>query len=375
MVTTMKIAMIGHKRIPTREGGIEIVVGELSKRMVALGHEVTAYNRKSRHIAGKAFETKRQKNYEGVRIKWVYTPESAKLNAVVYSFLATVRAIFGRYDVLHYHAEGPCAMLPLAKLFGKRCVATIHGLDWQRAKWGGFATRFLQFGERCAARYADEVIVLSENVQQYFADTYGRKTVFIPNGIEKPVPKPACVIEENYGLEKNGYLLFLGRLVPEKGVHLLINAYRQLDTSLPLVIAGGASHTGDYEASLKALAAGDKRIIFTGFVQGIELEELYANAYLYILPSDLEGMPISLLEAMSFGNCCLTSDIPECTEVCGDKALHFEKGNETDLHDKLAYLLAHPETVARYQSEASDYICSRYNWNDVTVQTLALYQP
>ncbi len=370
----MKIAMIGHKRIPTREGGIEIVVAELSKRMTALGNEVTAYNRKSRHIAGREFDAKRQKNYEGVHIKWIYTPESAKLNALVYSFLATVAAIFGGFDVLHYHAEGPCAMLPLAHFFGKRCVATIHGLDWQRAKWGGFATKFLLFGERCAAKYADEIIVLSENVQQYFLDTYGRKTVFIPNGIDKPVKRPACVIEENYGLQPNHYLLFLGRLVPEKCVHLLIEAYRGIETDLPLVIAGGASHTSAYETEVKQLAAGDSRIIFTGFVQGIELEELYSNAYVYILPSDLEGMPISLLEAMSFGNCCLTSDIPECTEVCGDKALHFAKGDAGDLRRQLTYLLSHPEAVKAYQSTAQAYICEKYNWNDVTRQTLALYE-
>ena len=370
----MKIAMIGHKRIPTREGGIEIVVAELSKRMAALGNDVTAYNRKSRHIAGKAYDAERLKNYEGVRIKWIVTPESSKLNALVYSFLATLSAIFGGYDVLHYHAEGPCAMLPLARLFGKRCVATIHGLDWQRAKWGGFATKFLQFGERCAAKYANEIIVLSDNVQQYFLDTYGRKTVFIPNGIERPEKRPACVIEENYGLQANRYLLFLGRIVPEKCVHLLIEAYRTLDTDMPLVIAGGASHTGEYEASVRQQAEGDDRIIFTGFVQGVELEELFSNAYVYILPSDLEGMPISLLEAMSFGNCCLTSDIPECTEVCGDKAFCFRKGNAEDLHNKLAYLLAHPEEVKRFQDTAQDYICAKYNWNDVTRQTLALYE-
>lgn len=370
----MKIAMIGHKRIPTREGGIEIVVAELSKRMVALGNEVTAFNRKSRHIAGSAYNTKRQKNYEGVRIKWIYTPDSSRLNALVYSFFATILAIFGKYDVIHYHAEGPCAMLPLAHFFGKRCVATIHGLDWQRAKWGGFATRFLQFGERCAAKYADEIIVLSENVQQYFLDTYGRKTNFIPNGIEKPIKRPACVIEENYGLQPNHYLLFLGRIVPEKCVHLLIEAYQKLDTDMPLVIAGGASHTSEYEASVKQQAADDKRIIFTGFVQGIELEELFSNAYVYVLPSDLEGMPISLLEAMSFGNCCLTSDIPECTEVCGDKALSFRKGDVDDLREQLSRLLAHPEIVSAYQSTAQAYICAQYNWNNVTRDTLALYE-
>jgi len=366
--------MIGHKRIPSREGGIEIVVGELSRRMVRLGHSVTAYNRKSRHIAGSEFNTSRAKEWEGVALKWVYTPDSAKLNAIVYSAFATLRALFGHYDVLHFHAEGPCALLPLAKLFGKRCVATIHGLDWQRGKWGGFATRFLKFGERCAAKYADEIIVLSENVRKYFLDTYGRETHFIPNGIDAPAPCGSAVIEEKYALKKDGYLLFLGRIVPEKCVDMLVRAYRALDTEMPLVIAGGASHTSDYEAEVHALAAGDSRIIFTGFVQGEVLEQLYANAYIYILPSDLEGMPISLLEAMSYGNCCLTSDIPECTEVCGDYAVSFKKGDEGDLKAQLERLLNEPETVARLKSAAQAYICSRYSWDDVTEKTLALYQ-
>lgn len=371
----MKIAMIGHKRIPSREGGIEIVVAELSKRMAALGNEVTAYNRKSRHIAGDEFATSdKLKEYEGVRLKWVYTPESSKLNAIVYSVFATLRAIFGKYDVLHFHAEGPSAVVPLAKLFRKRCIVTIHGLDWQRAKWGGFATKFLLFGERMAAKYADEIIVLSENVKSYFEKTYKRKTVFIPNGIEAPELRYAEVIKEKYSLNKDGYILFLGRLVPEKGVHYLINAYKKLDTDMPLVIAGGASHTGDYEVGLKELAKDDGRIIFTGFVQGRELEELYSNAYIYCLPSDLEGMPISLLEAMSYSNCCLASDIAECTEVCEDRAVYFKKGSEQSLNERLGELLSDGNKVNYYKSQAQSFICSKYNWDDITKRTLELYK-
>ncbi len=366
--------MIGHKRIPSREGGIEIVVGELSKRMAALGHEVTAYNRKSEHIAGKEFDSKALAEWEGVKIKWIPTPNSSKLNAIVYSALATACAAVKKYDVIHFHAEGPCATIPLAKLFGKRCVATIHGLDWQRAKWGGFATEFLKFGEKTAAKHADEIIVLSENVQNYFMSVYGRKTTYIPNGVTRPETADAKIIKEKYALEKDGYILFLGRLVPEKGVHYLINAYRRLNTGKKLVIAGGASHTGEYEKELKALADGDDRIIFTGFVQGRELEELYSNALIYCLPSDLEGMPISLLEAMSFGNCCLTSDIPECTEVCGDCAVYFEKGSENDLNSKLACLLAGGEKIAQLKSCSADYICKKFDWQDVTAKTLNLYK-
>lgn len=370
----MKIAMIGHKRIPSREGGIEIVVGELSKRMVKLGNTVVAYNRKSEHIAGSEFEIDHnQEDWKGVELQWVPTPNSSKLNAIVYSAFATAKAVLGNYDVIHFHAEGPSAMVPLAKLFGKHCVVTIHGLDWQRSKWGGFATKFLIFGEKTAAKYADEVIVLSHNVQEYFLDKYNRETVYIPNGIKKPTIYPAQLIKEKYGLNKDEYILFLGRIVPEKGIHYLINAYKQLSTDKKLVIAGGASHTSDYESEIRELGKDDDRIIYTGFIQGQELKELYSNAYIYCLPSDLEGMPISLLEAMSYGNCCLTSDIAECTEVCEDYAESFEKSNTESLKAQLQYLLDNDEMVKYYKAHAQDYICNKYNWNDVTEKTLELY--
>ncbi|MGN0524144.1 MAG: glycosyltransferase family 4 protein [Eubacterium sp.] len=371
----MKIAVIGHKRIPSREGGIEIVVGELSSRMAAKGNDVVVYNRKSEHIAGRDFDfTANQREWKGVKIKWVPTPNSAKLNAIAYSALATARAVFSKYDIIHFHAEGPSAMVPLAKLFGKKCVVTVHGLDWKRSKWGGFATRFLKYGEKTAAKYADRIIVLSRNVQKYFKETYGRDTVYIPNGIEKPSVIQANIINEKYGLSKNGYILFLGRIVPEKGIHYLIEAYNLLDTRMPLVIAGGASHTNEYEAEIHSMAKDNKKIIFTGFVQGRELEELYSNAYVYCLPSNLEGMPISLLEAMSYNNCCLTSDIEECTEVCLDKALSFKKGDINDLADKLNLLLSNPSLVESYKQAAGEYICDKFNWDRVCEATLDLYK-
>lgn len=371
----MKIAMIGHKRIPSREGGIEIVVAELSKRMAAQGHDVTAYNRKSEHIAGKDFEqSEKIKQWQGVKIKWVKTPDSSKLNAIVYSFFATIRAVFSRFDIIHFHAEGPASMVILAKLFRKRSVVTIHGLDWQRSKWGGFATKFLKFGERMAAKYADEIIVLSKNVQDYFIKVYNRETVFIPNGISKPDNYEPEIIKNKYGLDKDGYILFLGRLVPEKGVHYLIEAYKELDTDKKLVIAGGSSHTKEYESELKALANGNENIIFTGFIQGKELDELYSNAYIYCLPSDLEGMPISLLEAMSYGNCCLTSNIAECSEVCGENAVYFEQGNVQSLKSTLEELLKNEERVSKLKNAAARYILSRYNWDNVCDDTLKLYE-
>lgn len=369
--------MIGQKRIPSREGGVEIVVNELATRMVKKGYEVDAYNRSGYHVSGKEFQTvgKGKRYYHGIRIITVPTFRNGKLNAIVYSFLATLRALFGRYDVIHYHAEGPCAMLWIPKLFGIRVVATIHGLDWQRAKWGNFASFVLKFGEKMAAKHADEVIVLSKNVQEYFLKTYGRKTHYISNGIDQPENKPVSLIREKYQLEKDGYILFLARLVPEKGLHYLMEAFFKLDTDKKLVIAGGSSHSVEYMDKIKILAQKDERIIMTDFVQGQTLEELYSNAYLFVLPSDIEGMAISLLEAMSYGNCCLVSNIPENMEVVGDKAASFRKGSVSDLRKQLEYLLAHEEKVREYKEAASEFICSRYNWTDVTEKTCKLYQP
>jgi glycosyltransferase involved in cell wall biosynthesis len=374
--TSLRIAMIGHKRIPSREGGIEIVVEELSARMAAAGNILEVYNRKGHHVSGREYDAKldMKNNYKGIKIINIPTFQSGMLNAFVYSIIATIRALFGRYDCIHYHAEGPCAMLWLPHLLGIRTVATIHGLDWKRAKWGGFAAKFLRFGEKIAVKYADEVIVLSMNIKKYFYDTYLRKVNYIPNGIYKPEIKDDNVIHMKWGIQKNEYILFLGRIVPEKGLSYLIDAFMNSGITKKLIVAGGSSHTDEYLADIKSKAAADNRIIFTGFVQGEELEELYSNAYIYVLPSDLEGMPMSLPEAMSYGNCCLVSDIPECTEVVEDKAVVFHKSNVADLQEKLDWLDNNPDIVMEYKKTASDFVCERYNWDSVIENTLKLYR-
>ncbi len=371
----MKIAMIGHKRIPSREGGIEVVVEELSTRMVSLGNEVTCYNRKGKHVSGEQYGKAAELNeYKGIKLKPVATIDKKGLAAMSSSFFGAVRIAFSRCDVVHFHAEGPCAMLWIPKLFGKRCVATIHGIDWQRSKWGGFATAYIKFGEKVAVRCADEIIVLSENVKKYFTDSYGRQTVFVPNGVNRPDSAPAGEITDKFNIKKDEYILYLGRIVPEKGIRYLIDAFKEVKTDKKLVIAGGASDTSEYFDELKRLAAGDERIIFTGFVSGRTLEELYDNAYIYTLPSDLEGMPLSLLEAMSYGNCVLGSDIEEIAEVVEDKAVLFKKSDTEDLRQKLQQLCDSPDTVNRYKKVAADFICNKYSWDSIVEQTLQLYR-
>lgn len=371
----LRIAMFGHKRIPSREGGVEIVVEELCTRLVRDGHTVVCYNRAGHHVSGAEYDAKIKNQYKGIKLKTVPTIEKKGLAAVSSSFFAALCCAFGRYDVVHIHAEGPAFFAWLPKLFGKKVVVTIHGIDWQREKWkNGFGSKFIRQGERNAVKYADEIIVLSKGVQDYFQETYGRKTHFIPNGVNRPAIKNAEIITEKYGLTKDSYFLFLGRLVPEKGIRYLIEAFKDVKTDKKLVIAGGSSDTDSFMKELNELARDDERIIFTGFVQERMLDELYSNAYIYTLPSDLEGMPLSLLEAMSYGNCCLVSDIPECAEVVEDKALVFNKSDVNDLRKKIQDASDHSEKVIKMKLKATDFICEKYNWNDVVEETMKLYR-
>ena len=372
MEKKLRVAMFGQKRL-SREGGIEIVVKELCTRMARDGCQVTCYNRSGHHVSGAEYDEKIE--YEGIRQKSVLTIEKKGLAAVSSSAFAALYSALGKYDVIHIHAEGPAFFAWLPKMFGKRVVVTVHGIDWQREKWkSGFGSKFIRQGEKNAVKYADEIIVLSKGVQDYFKKVYGRETNFIPNGVNRPKLRAAEQISEKFGLSKDSYILFLGRLVTEKGIRYLIEAFKQVKTDKKLVIAGGSSDTDSFERELKDLAKNDERIIFTGFVQGSLLDELYSNAYIYTLPSDLEGMPLSLLEAMSYGNCCLVSDIPECTEVVEDKALIFKKSDVSDLWEKLQDACNHPENVMELKKEAADFICKKYDWDDVVEKTRELYR-
>lgn len=375
MKKKLRIAMLGHKHVLSNEGGIEKVVRELSTRLVSNGCDVTCYDRKNKHVMDSTENLPTLSEYKGVKIKNCFTIDKKGLAAVSSSFFGTLKILFSNAEVVHYHAEGPSAMIPIIKFLSKkRVVVTIHGLDWKRDKWGsGFASKYIKFGEKMAAKYADEIIVLSEGVKEYFKETYNRDTRFIPNGVTRPEVLKADIIRKKYNLGKDDYFLFLGRIVPEKGIHYLIDAYNQVSTSKKLVIAGGASDTDSYFEELKRKAQNNKNIFFTGFVQGQELEELYSNAYVYVLPSDLEGMPLSLLEAMSYGNCCLTSDIDECATVMEDYGVTFKKGDILDLSQSLQKLSNDVSIVQKLKSESTQFILEKYNWDDIADKTIRLY--
>ena len=367
----MKIAIIGHKRIPSNEGGIEKGVEQHAVRMAALGHEVHVYNRGGADkYSGKC---ERLHEYKGVRIITIPTFQNQTLNAVVYSFLATLRAAFGRYDVVSYRASGPCAMVGLAKKLGMKCVASLHGIDSQRSKWGRFASWYLRRGERLAATKADALMVLSKNMQKYISDEYGANSILFYNGVDRPKILSPNEINSRFGLEKNGYILYLSRIVPEKGLDVLIRAYKQVKTEKKLVIAGGAD-SSEYLAQLKLLADDDNRIHFVGYVTGNTIAELYSNAWLFTLPSYLEGMSNSLLEALSYGNCCFLSDIPENTEPAGTHACYFRTGDIEDCRHRLQELLDNPKKIRLLKSEASDYVCNRFSWDGAVDLTLNVYK-
>ena len=365
---SMKIAMFGHKSIPSRSGGVEIVVEELSVRMARQGHQVTCYNR-----GGKSVRTTNE--YGGVRLRTVPAVDFRGLAAMTSSFFASLACCVSDADIVHIHAEGPGAVCWLPRLFGKRVIVTVHGLDWQREKWKhGPGRWYIRWGEKMAVRFAHEIIVLNRDLQRYFRDTYGRETVYIPNGVSPAVRREAEQIRAQYGLHPGEYILYLGRLVPEKGAHYLLEAWKEADIPRKLVIAGASSDTDAYVRQLKRQAGADPRILFTGFVQETVLEELYSNAWIYVLPSELEGMPLSLLEAMSHGNCCVVSDIPACTEVVGEYGYSFPRADTGALARLLQTLQNEEAAVARVKPLARHHVQATYSWEKTADATLKLYR-
>lgn len=360
--------MIGQKGIPSRASGIEIHVEELSKRLVYLGYQVEVYCRKG--CCDREFKDNK---YEGITVKYTPFIKLKHLDDITHTFTATIRALFSNCDVFHYHALGPSALAFIPRLFGKKVVCTVHGLDWKREKWGKLVSGYLKFGEYATAKFAHKTINVSKNLVEYYREKYNLETAYIPNGVERPDPLKPKIIKEKYDLEEDSYILFLARLVPEKGIHFLIDAYSKISTDKKLVISGGSRHSKEYENKLRRLAAGNKNIIFTGFVRGGELAELYSNAYFYVLPSSVEGLSINLLEAMSYGNCCLVSDIPENTNVIGSIGYYFKNSDVSDLANKLYMLLLDKSKVSKVRLLASNYILNKYNWDQIAIKTKHIY--
>lgn len=360
----MKIGVIGHKRIPGREGGIEVVVEELTKRMASKGHSVTVYNRKTKRIK------KYKREYEGVKIVTVPTIEKKSTDAIIYSFLASIHALFCKYDIIHYHALGPSTMLLIPHIFGIKTVVTVHGLNYKTPKWKGLGAKVILLGEKITAKYADEIIVLSKEQQKYFKEKYGRETLYIPNGVSLGTLREPNEIKKKWNLKKKEYILFLSRVVPGKGLEHLIEAYKQVSTNVPLIIAGGSTFVDDFYESICKSAEQDDRIHLIGFVNGKTLEELYTNAALFVFPSEAEGMPMCLLEAMSYNVPCLVSDIPENIEVGKSLVQTFETANISDLKKELESALQNIDK----ERNSREFIKQNYDWDKIVCKTLKCYE-
>ena len=340
----MRIAEFGHKHIYETSGGIEMVVTELARLLAEHGEDVTVINRLELDRPDRVYPEEK-----GIRLFNAPTLSNTKINAVAASFFSSLVCICGQYDVVHIHAEGPTVFLPLIKLAGEKTVVTVHGLDWKRGKWGKFASWYIRLGEKMTAKYADEIIVLSEDVQSYFRDVYGRKTERVENGCKISLTNETGLIED-LGLSKDGYYLFIGRIVPEKRLDLLLQAYRKLKTERKLIVAGWVPETfkktEDYQEAQK-----DPRIRFVGFVDGERKAELYANTHCFVLPSDLEGQSIALLEAIGYGVNVVCSDIQENMAVSGGYCMTFHAGDADDLMRKLQETDRMPFRRSREQYE------------------------
>lgn len=360
----MRIAMYGHKHIFTNDGGIEVVISELAKRM-SKNNVVVVYDRyELDKKPGKIAPPN-----ANIIIKHSPTLSMSAANAQMASFFSALACMFGKQDIVHVHAEGSCVFLPLLKLAKKKVIVTIHGIDWQRAKWSGFAKKYIHFGEKMAVKYSDEIIVLSEANKDYFKESYGRETVLINNGVDIHATDRDGLIRQ-YGISRGDYILYLGRFAPEKRLDLLYEAYSSLDLNEKLILAGPYADL-DESAEWYRKAKNDKRVIFTGLVSGDLKTELISNAKVFVLPSDLEGMSMSLLEALGCGTTVLVSDIVENKQLLHHFGHTFQKGNIEDLKEKLKALSQKEYSVNKDQA---DYICREYGWDSVVEKTLKEYE-
>ncbi len=359
----MRIAMIGQKGIPATYGGIEKHVEEISVRLAARGHDVSVFCR--------FYYTPPDANSHGVHLLRRPSIHTKHLDTASHVAFSTVEAMARHYDIVHFHALGPSVFSGLPRLTGARTAVTVHGLDWQRQKWGKLASWVLRRCERPAAHFPDRTIVVSKTLREYFREHHHCDAAFIPNGTHLPQPRPAKKILQ-LGLTPGKYVLFVGRMVPEKGVHFLCEAFSRIDTDMKLALVGGLSFSEDYVARIKGYES--DRIRLLDYVFGEGLEELWSNAYLVVQPSTMEGLSIALLEALSYGRCVLLSDIPENLEVAEGSTVSFRSQNVDDLTAKLERLIRDPELVKSYESKARGHILEHYSWDKVAEHTEAVYR-
>jgi glycosyltransferase involved in cell wall biosynthesis len=360
----MRIAYIAVKGMPIG-GGIEKLTEEIGSRLVRKGHHVVVYSSRDYGTSDGEFK--------GMEIRTVSSLNTRSFHKLSICFHAICKVINGAdADLVHIHAVGPSIFSIFPRLKGIPTVVQMHGFEWKRDKWGIIAKSFFKLADCTAIYFPHKTTSVSKVQKGYYEKKFGREIAYIPTGVnEVTTRKPRWIL--NQGLEPSRYILFAARLVEEKGAHYLIEAFRSIQTDMKLVIAGDASHSEKYKVSIKQRAAGDTRIVFPGFVTGEPLEELYSNAYLFCLPSTLEGLPIALLEAMSYGNCCVASDIPENLEALEHNGYTFENRNPKSLSRVLTSLIEHPEKVEEKKARARRHVLQNYSWDKIADQMEALY--
>ncbi|MBA2637340.1 MAG: glycosyltransferase family 4 protein [Solirubrobacterales bacterium] len=365
---SLKIAMMGLRGIPATHGGIEYTAEALSLELADRGHDVTVYARN-------AYAPSRDATYRGVKLRYLPQLDTKHLEAASHTVLAVLDALrMRRFDVLHIHATGPALFSVLPRLVGTPTVVTVHALDWRREKWGPMARGALRAGLRIAATVPDRTIVVSQELERHLREVFGGDPVHIPNGIDPGLFEATEPVE---GLEPGGFLLFLGRLVPEKGIHTLLRAFARTNLRQRLVIAGPGTHSSQYVRELEQLAARDPRVTLLGPVYGPQKAWLLKNAALMVNPSTLEGMPIVVLEGGACARPLLLSDIPEHLEVVRENgtvhAATFPVGNETALAQELELAVADPHAPARGEA-LRRLVLERYRWGTIAESTERVYE-
>lgn len=361
----MKIAYIALKGMPLG-GGIEKFTEEIGSRLVSRGHSVLVYTMK--HYGAK------DGDYKGMNIKTVPSFRMKSLEKISASFFATLHLCIEKdVDIVHFHAFGPAMFCFIPKLLGRKVVVQGHGLEWKRSRWGVGGKLFLKLSEIPSVRLPDALTVVSKVQQEYILKRYKRKSIYIPTGVNPPLNEEPELINE-YGLNGNDYILFAARLVREKGAHYLIEAFNMLKTDLKLVIAGDAMHEERYKKELFRLSKGNPNIIFTGFVTGKILYELFSNCRIFVLPSEIEGLPTVLLEAMSYGNCCIVSDIPENIEALNNLGYTFRNRDVNDLARILEFVIQESDfKINHIKQAAKEYVMKNFSWDAITSEFEKLY--
>ena len=360
----MKIAYLVLKGMPLG-GGIEKYTEEVGSRLVQRGHKVTVYA--MRHYGAV------NGVHRGMHIKTVGTIKSKSFEKITASLSATLHeTLHGKADIVHFHAFGPSMFCSIPRLFGRRVIVQGHGIEWQRSKWNTAGRLFLKLMEWPSVMLPHALTAVSKIQKDYIFHKYGRECRYIPTGVNTPVREAPDLIKQ-YGLSGDDYILFAARLVREKGAHYLIEGYNRLRTDKKLVIAGDAQHEGAYKKELRALAGGNNNIVFTSFATGKLLHELFSNCCVFVLPSEIEGLSTALLEAMSYGNCCLVSDIPENREALNGLGYTFRNKDAQDLSDKLAFLLNDRGAIGKFKREAQDHVLRNFSWDDIAMQFETFY--